>query len=1028
MSMLDQLSNRIKEPRMEWITREDGMLVCTLCTGKDHREYKERDALRKHCRASHPAKEGLGTNPRVHTEEFLRDAFEVAGLPAAGQEGVDMVLRILQGTVKRDKNSLNNDSYEEDLANSAIATGNLRRIALDFFIAEEFGVLLTPLWNNKVILERIDRDNNKLASFTPIPGVCVQDGFQCRGCGYHCCKSNPAARGTSPKQVKVQSIVMPYYRTMDFTLTEMQKASLQLLLADAFTSVPALKLSEELPPWILGCDFHHVDPRHRSGQKINERITWKDIVGEQNQDIGLGFNRKELGKTMVAYHKALQSRIMRMPFMTWTCVLWLTILVWKRIIETPFVQISSSLGASLEQFARMLKQKVGNSGPEEPTGIPLFDPVGDQGLDVAQLLSGDTNHEDEVDSEESSSESGDEDQESPVGPTHLLPVGSAAETEEELFAALLAVTESLFQAETVISTIPEKVFNNPLFTWWVIDSRDVLGAWRPANSVSRTGAALLRWAYVTGLHRFWQDCKVTGSVEPERLMQIGHFTSRFNRHTMSGRIGVTLAWIKKVASQTIATNRMQFDSQACAYLLAKDTYFNMTTIGHATPDQETWLTLSWLIENAPDVTCETASDNEWAQHTTLSSTHLQPALGGILASWVRNIGPVTDHHDLWQQHGQLLEWNKKIAAAVLLGCGAPPRLTDLVAQNAVNSSAVPRSVYHKNDRLVLVSYRCKTEQIKEERTVVPRFVPRSLERLLIFHIFIVRRLLFSTFKWVQKKTFPEECRRSLFLGKNGTLECSDLSTTLIETFQSILGVRVTYAEYRRFASNFSQIDSRLMPAQVSTLLRKGDMANLGEGHSSHTAEAIYNRTGSSIPQLLDVVAAERPRICEHWFQRCGIADQEHEQLVPAVTSPEAVLRSGDRSNVSETVRDTAKVSETETVLGTLTVSEVLETVNVHATFCEDFLASGEDAARANTVLQATELLRTFTGNRYAHFRSDSIREAICKSEKHTLLVSPTGSGKTVVPAILAALNTAVLHRRSESDWKSYGFLVTCGVK
>ncbi|KAI8804336.1 hypothetical protein BJ742DRAFT_776191 [Cladochytrium replicatum] len=116
MSMLDQLSNRIKEPRMEWITREDGMLVCTLCTGKDHSEYKERDALRKHCRASHPAKEGLGTNPRVHTEEFLRDAFEVAGLLAAGQEGVDMVLRILQGTVKRDKNSLNNDSYEEDLA------------------------------------------------------------------------------------------------------------------------------------------------------------------------------------------------------------------------------------------------------------------------------------------------------------------------------------------------------------------------------------------------------------------------------------------------------------------------------------------------------------------------------------------------------------------------------------------------------------------------------------------------------------------------------------------------------------------------------------------------------------------------------------------------------------------------------------------------------------------------------------------------------------------------------------------------
>ncbi|KAI8804130.1 hypothetical protein BJ742DRAFT_906338 [Cladochytrium replicatum] len=243
---------------------------------------------------------------------------------------------------------------------------------------------------------------------------------------------------------------------------------------------------------------------------------------------------------MVAYHKALQSWIMRMPFMvrqeimkprfdqelvpsqreaefptasgrnTVTLCTDMDLcsvadnLVWKRIIETPFVQISSSLGASLEQFARMLKQKVGNSGPEEPTGIPLFDPVGDQGLDVAQLLSGDTNHEDEVDSEESSSESGDEDQESSVGPTHLLPVGSAAETEEELFAALLAVTESLFQAETVISTIPEKVFNNPLFTWWVIDSRDVLGAWRPANSVSRTGAALLRWVYVTGLQSNWK--------------------------------------------------------------------------------------------------------------------------------------------------------------------------------------------------------------------------------------------------------------------------------------------------------------------------------------------------------------------------------------------------------------------------------------------------------------------------------------------------------------------------------------------
>ncbi|KAI8807616.1 hypothetical protein BJ742DRAFT_854067 [Cladochytrium replicatum] len=802
MSMLDQLSNRIKEPRMEWITREDGMLVCTLCTGKDHREYKERDALRKHCRASHPAKEGLGTNPRVHTEEFLRDAFEVAGLPAAGQEGVDMVLRILQGTVKRDKNSLNNDSYEEDLANvrvaplhnenpvnnpliqSAIATGNLRRIALDFFIAEEFGVLvciscgilvdasscgahvqkyhsqvdrstrliasrallnlnvvnqLTPLWNNKVILERIDRDNNKLASFTPIPGVC------------HCCKSNPAARGTSPKQVKVQSIVMPYYGLHGYwvvqmaplgpyspdpslQLTEMQKASLQLLLADAFTSVPALKLSEELPPWILGCDFHHVDPRHRSGQKINERITWKDVVGEQNQDIGLGFNRKELGKTMVAYHKALQSRIMRMPFMVRQEIMkprfdqeqqvnekqnFLTASGRNTVTlctDMDLCSVADDLGVEAHYRDTLCadQQLIGSIFGAVCKNVEA---EGDQGLDVAQLLSGDTNHEDEVDSEESSSESGDEDQESPVGPTHLLPVGSAAETEEELFAALLAVTESLFQAETVISTIPEKVFNNPLFTWWVIDSR------------------------------------CAGGLE---------------------------------------TCQQRVQNRSCI-------------------------------------------------------TQMGPALGGILASWVRNIGPVTDHHDLWQQHGQLLEWNKKIAAAVLLGCGAPPRLTDLVAQNAVNSSAVPRSVYHKNDRLVLVSYRCKTEQIKEERTVVPRFVPRSLERLLIFHLFIVRRLLFSTFKWVQKKTFPEECRRSLFLGKNGTLECSDLSTTLTETFQSVLGVRVTYAEYRRFASNFSQIDSRLMPAQVSTLLRKGDMANLGEGHSSHTAEAIYNRTGSSNP-------------------------------------------------------------------------------------------------------------------------------------------------------------------------------------
>ncbi|KAI8809928.1 hypothetical protein BJ742DRAFT_737895 [Cladochytrium replicatum] len=267
---------------------------CTLCTGKDCREYKERDALRKHCQASHSAKEGLGTNPRVHTQEFPHDRMR---LPASRL--LDMVLPILQGTVKRDKNSLNNDSYKEDVATvhvtplhnedpvnnpliqSAIATGNLRRIALDLFIAEEFGVLvcisygilvdvsscvahvqkyhsqvdrstslvasrallnlnvvnqLTLLWNNKVILECIDRDNNKLASFTPIPGWAVQ-----------------------------MAPLAPYSPDPSLQLTEMQKASLQMLLADAFTSVPALNLPEELPPWILGCDFQHVDPRHRSG-------------------------------------------------------------------------------------------------------------------------------------------------------------------------------------------------------------------------------------------------------------------------------------------------------------------------------------------------------------------------------------------------------------------------------------------------------------------------------------------------------------------------------------------------------------------------------------------------------------------------------------------------------------------------------------------------------------------------------------------------------------------------------------------
>ncbi|KAI8806386.1 hypothetical protein BJ742DRAFT_855158 [Cladochytrium replicatum] len=107
----------------------------------------------------------------------------------------------------------------------------------------------------------------------------------------------------------------PYSPDPSLQLTEMQKASLQMLLANVFTSVPAMDISEELPAWILGCDFHHVDPRHRSGQKINEPIAWKHVFEEPDMDIGLGFNRKELGKTMFAYHKALQSRIMGIPFM-----------------------------------------------------------------------------------------------------------------------------------------------------------------------------------------------------------------------------------------------------------------------------------------------------------------------------------------------------------------------------------------------------------------------------------------------------------------------------------------------------------------------------------------------------------------------------------------------------------------------------------------------------------------------------------------------------------------------------------------
>ncbi|KAI8799207.1 P-loop containing nucleoside triphosphate hydrolase protein, partial [Cladochytrium replicatum] len=406
------------------------------------------------------------------------------------------------------------------------------------------------------------------------------------------------------------------------------------------------------------------------------------------------------------------------------------------------------------------------------------------------------------------------------------------------------------------------VFNNPLFTWWVIDSRDVRG---PGDLP-------------------------TACPEPELHYSDGR------TQCQGGSVGVTLAWIKKVASQTIATNRMQFDSQAWhAYsTLIRDLSLLMKKIAYPLqPDQETWLTLSWLIENAPDVTCETASDYD------------MDAAG----------------------NGQ------KIAQRFFLDVEPPPRLTDLVAQNA------------------------------------SQFFCSSLA------LFINKMIVWCWVRLPVQDRTDKGGRQWFRLCSKGPGEAAHLPPLYsaevavqyiqVETFQSILGVRVTYAEYRRFASNFSQIDSRLMPAQVSTLLRKGDMANLGEGHSSHTAEAIYNRTGSSIPQLLDVVAAERLRIY-----------QEHEQLVPAVTSPEAVLRSGDRSNVSETVRDTAKVSETETVLGTLTVSEVLETVNVHATFREDFLAN-------------------------------SIREAICKSEKHTLLVSPTGSGKTVVPAILAALNTAV---------------------
>ena len=347
-------------------------------------------------------------------------------------------------------------------------------------------------------------------------------------------------------------------------------------------------------------------------------------------------------------------------------------------------------------------------------------------------------------------------------------------------------------------------------------------------------------------------------------------------------------------------------------------------------------------------------------HSYLISKGLKNDIEGYISHWRRFI--------------QLLIFN------IHLTSGNPARSTELETLQFRNTLTKERNIFIFQDKVALIPTYNKTNNIKGQDRLIPRFLPKELSHIVIKYLIFVQPVLEHYFRKISNR-LPGEINESSFLFSvnNKQLDGDQIKGDFMKSFREIFLKEIKFSTFRHLVDAFGLRHI----AQYKSNFEAYESFSLQAGHTSATASKIYGAISHDFRQVDRETCQRMYETSASWHKFLKIGEVE-DKVQPLVEMMEMISVTEGVKNVQEPV-----------------ANQNNESVQVFQRNVMNLEQSGNDdysqCCNSNSIDVLRTMRRLLKNNSVSFSCEEQALTAIevMKREKDVLAIIPTGFGKTM---------------------------------
>ena len=339
----------------------------------------------------------------------------------------------------------------------------------------------------------------------------------------------------------------------------------------------------------------------------------------------------------------------------------------------------------------------------------------------------------------------------------------------------------------------------------------------------------------------------------------------------------------------------------------------------------------------------------------------------------------------WRKFMQLLIFN------IHLTSGNPARATELETLQFKNSGLKERNVFVFQDKIALIPTYNKTNNLKGQDRLIPRFLPKNLSHIVIKYLIFVQPILEHYYRTISSRPITG-LDESIFLFSvnNEMLNIDQIKNDFMKTLRMICLKEVKFSIFRHIVDAFGLRHI----AQYKSDFEKYENFALQAGHSSLTASRIYGARSNDFRQVDRETCQRMYDTSASWHKFLNIDDSN--DVEPIIEMFEQVRVTDNRQENLVKIQSQQE-SQVQTQIATHTdESRVFERNIIHLdnTEQQSLIEEPSNFMSLKILYSIRKMLKTDS----AFFSCEEqaiVAIEVMKCENDVLAIIPTGSGKTM---------------------------------